>query len=603
MQKIELLAPARDKNIAKTAINYGADAVYIGAPAFGARAKATNSLQDIKETVLFSHKFGAKVYVTLNTILKDEELIEAQKLISNLYDIQIDGLIIQDMGLLEIDLPPIPLFASTQCHNISLEKIKFLEKCGFSRIILPREFSIEQISEITQNTKINLESFIHGALCVSYSGQCYFSHTIGRRSANRGECAQPCRKKYSLFNSKNEIILKDKHLLSLKDFNASNHLKALIDAGITSFKIEGRMKDENYVKNVVAFYRKALDNLISKEQKASIGNTILDFEPNLNKTFNRGYTQYFLSGKRPIEAICNFDTPKSLGEKIGTVDKVSKNYFTLKNGSLNQSDGFCFLSEKNSSKELLGSNINKIEGEKIYPQSMKGLVPEVVIFRNLDFEFEKILKNSSAKRLIDANIKIYEKGTEFIFEIIDIENTSAQISFKKPLEIAQNKEKMIENLKKQLKKSGDSEFFIQNIEICTENIPFLPISKINEIRRTLLEKLIEKRITNYTPFTKKIIRTEHKYPEDEVDFRANILNKKAKEFYIRHGAKVIEMALESGISAQRKPIMTTHHCILHSINKCKKACQNNEKYYILDEKGKKYTLEFDCKNCQMKIIF
>lgn len=603
MQKIELLAPAKDKNIAKTAITYGADAIYIGAPAFGARCKATNNIEDIEETINFAHKFGAKVYITMNTILTDKELLEAEKLIEKLHQAKADGLIIQDMGLLEIDLPPIALFASTQCHNISLEKIQFLEKCGFSRIILPRELSISQIENISKNTSLHLESFIHGALCVSYSGQCYFSHAIGKRSANRGECAQVCRKKYSLITSENKTIIKDQHLLSLKDFNASNHLESLIKAGISSFKIEGRMKDENYVKNVVAFYRKAIDKLIEDNQKTSIGKVYLDFEPNLNKTFNRGYTDYFLQGKRPSQPICNFYSPKSMGEKIGQVDKVFKNYFTLKTGSLNQSDGFCFISNKKPNKELLGSKVNKIENNKIYPQSMEGIEPNVIIFRNFDFEFEKNLKNSSSNRLIDAVISISEKRTEFIFEIEDIENTKAEFFIKKPIEPAKNKENMTKNLQKQLQKSGNSEFFIKDIKIKTENIPFLPISQINEIRRELLNNLIAKRIENYIPIERKILKTSHPYPEKELDFQANILNQKAIDFYTRHGAKIKEMALEYGTSAQNKPIMTTHHCILHSIQKCKKSTQNSTQYYLVDDKGKKYKLEFDCKNCQMKIIF
>ena len=365
---IELLAPAKDKICAITAINYGADAIYIGANNFGARKNASNTLDDIKEIIDYAHKFNVKVFITINTVLFDDELEQAQNLIKKLYEIKADAIIIQDMGLLELDLPPISLHSSTQCHNSTTEKVQFLEKIGFERAILARELSIEEIKEIAQKTSIEIETFIQGALCVSYSGQCYLSYAIGGRSANRGECAQPCRKKYSLIDKNGKFIAKNQHLLCLKDFNASDYLEELIDAGVSSFKIEGRLKDENYIKNTVSFYRQKLDEIIAKKglKRASIGISKIDFEPNLNKTFNRGFCSYFLTGRN--NEITSFATPKNQGEFIGTIAETKKHCFKIKGEKINKNDGISFFDEKN---ELCGTKIEKIENNWLFPNSME----------------------------------------------------------------------------------------------------------------------------------------------------------------------------------------------------------------------------------------
>ena len=595
--KIELLAPAKAKNSAILAINYGADAVYMGASAFGARHKASNSVEDIKEVIDYAHKFNAKVYITINTILDDEELKTAVDLIYKLYKIGADAIIIQDMGLLECELPPIKIFASTQCHNDSLEKVQFLEKAGISRAILARELSIDEISNISQNSNIELETFIHGSLCVCYSGQCYLSYAIGRRSANKGECAQPCRKKYSLVDANGEFLAKDKHLLSLKDFNASDHLKDLVEAGVTSFKIEGRLKDEHYIKNVVSYYRQKLNEIILPEEKASEGSIVLDFEPNLEKSFNRGFTDYFLKGRN--KGIFSFNTPKALGERVGKVKYVDKNYFVLEESSLNQSDGICFF----QNNELKGSNINKVEGEKIYPQNISGIEKDIIIYRNLDFEFEKKLKNSTAKRKIEARICVKDENENIVFEIEDKNSNKVSIIFENTFEIAQNEQKMIENIKNQLQKTAESEFLISQISINLSQIPFMPISKLNEIRRDLLEKLSAQRLQSYEFQRVKIEKTDHPYIDDSLDYSSNIMNTKAKDFYQRHHAEISEMALEIGLSALNKKVMTTKHCILYGLDKCKKKNRTPEKLFLLDEKGRRYRLNFDCKNCKMEIVF
>lgn len=583
---IELLAPAKDKICAKAAIDYGADAIYIGASEFGARKNAPNSLLDIKEIVEYAHKFNVKVYVTINTILNDEEILQAKELAEKLYEIGVDAIIIQDMGFIELDLPPIKLFASTQCDNRTSEKVKFLESVGISRVILARELSIEQIKEIKKQTTVELETFIHGALCVSYSGQCYLSYLIGGRSANRGECAQPCRKKYSLVDEEGIFIAKDKYLLNLKDFNASKHIKSLVEAGVTSFKIEGRLKDENYVKNVVAYYRKLIDEL--KLQKTSSGQVFFDFEPDLEKSFNRWFTDYFLEGRKDCYSLLS---PKSMGEYVGKVTKVGQNYFEIDNTKIHPQDGLCFK----SGDELSGCLVNKVDKNKIFPYKMEKIKVGTEIYRNLDTEFEKMLKNSKTERKIWANIELNLGKVK----ITDEDNNSVEIQYVFD-ELAQNEEKMGVNIVSQFKKSGDTDFFVENVEILTEKIPFLPVSKLNELRRELLEKLMQERLKNYKRQT-GIQQTEKiNYPQNEIDYKGNVLNKYAKSFYESHGCKVTEMALEAEKSTKAgKTAMTTKHCLKYAFNMCKSP----KNLYLIDEKGKRYPIKFNCENCEMEILF
>ena len=578
--KIELLAPAKDKECAICAINYGADAVYIGASAFGARQNASNSLEDLREIVSYAHKFYARVYVTINTILDDNETLEAQKLIFKLYDIGIDAIIVQDMGLLELDLPPIALNASTQCNNKDLEKIKFFEKTGFNRVILARELSLEQIKEICKETKVEIETFIHGALCVSYSGQCYLSAHIGGRSANRGECAQPCRKKYSLIDEKGNYLEKNKHLLSLKDFNASNEIPELIAAGVTSFKIEGRLKDKNYIKNVVGYYRKLIDKYAGK---TSSGKVFFDFEPDLNKTFNRGYTNYFLKKRGEIY---NFDTPKSIGPKVGIVKKVAENYFEYEGEILHPQDGLCFI--QNASVE--GFLVNKIDGNKIYPNKMPNLKNGSELYRNLDFEFNKSLETSKTVRKIKVDFTFDEN----YLCAADEDGNIAKVKTEN-FELAQNPDKAKKNIIVQLKKTGESDFYAENIFLNFKKIPFIPISKINELRRNILAILLEERLRNYKrPLSHKINVVP--YYQKEINYKGNVHNFFAKKFYEKRGTKVIQTSFES-----KKPdaaeLMRTKHCLKYALNRCKSP----EKLFLEDELGQRYPLEFDCKNCEMII--
>ena len=585
--KVELLAPAQNLACAKAAIIYGADAVYIGANSFGARKNASNNLEDIKELVNFAHKYNVKIYVTVNTILNDNELKEAEKLINELYKIKVDALIIQDMGLLALNLPPIELHASTQCNIRTLEKVKFFEDIGIKRAVLARELSLEKIKEIKQNTNIELECFIHGALCVSYSGNCYMSAYIGGRSANRGECAQACRKKYSITDEKGNFIIKDKYLLSLKDLCLKDYIKELVDTGVKSFKIEGRLKDETYVKNVVLYYRKLLDEF----DKTSDGIILSDFEPDINKTFNRGYTTYFIEKNK--YDIFNFDTPKSTGEFLGVADKISKNGFGINTDKkISNGDGLCFFVDG----ELKGCYVNKIENNIIYPNiTLKNLKTGDKIYRNFDIEFEKTVKNSKTKRLIKTDLVINDKEI-----ILNDGIYSVKIPYRFD-EIAQNKEKMIENIKASFKKTGDSIFYIDEIQIKTDKIPFLKISYMNELRRKLFEFLEEKRVENYkTNFFEKTKYT--KYRDEFKDYRLNIHNKKAKEFYEKCEVKNIEYSPESTKDFKNKEIMRTKHCLRRALNLCLKKGNADKLWFLIDEKNKKYPLLFDCKNCEMAII-
>jgi len=615
---IELLAPAKDKTCAKAAIDFGADAIYMGASEFGARKNVPNSLEDIKEIVQYAHKFNVKVYITINTILTDEEILQAKELVEKLYAIGVDAIIVQDMGFFELELPPIAIHMSTQCDNRTADKVKFFEDMGASRVILARELSIEQIKEIKSKTNVELETFIHGALCVSYSGQCYLSQAIGGRSANKGECAQPCRKKYSLVDEDGVFIAKEKHLLSLKDFNASKHLKALADAGVTSFKIEGRLKDENYVKNVVGYYRKLIDEL--GLGKTSSGNILFDFEPNLDKSFNREFTDYFLDGRKEIYS---FDSPKSKGEYIGRVSKVGVNYFeidiksknnkAMQESGISAQDGLCFY----VGDKLSGCLVNKVDEveafrsgtftkvQKIFLYKMEGIKVGTQIYRNVDFQFEKTLKNSKTSRKIGVDIE-FNLGK---IKATDEDNNCAEIQYTFE-EMAQNEDKMVENIINQLRKSGESDFLAEKINITNGKIPFLPVSKLNELRRELFEKLLSERIKNHKVSRRPELDSgSHGYPNSEMNYKANVLNKYAKAFYKKHGCQITEWALESGkTSSNGKTVMTTKHCLRHAFNMCnlknaKQALQAPRNLFLIDEKGKRYGLKFNCDNCEMEIIF
>lgn len=592
MQKIELLAPAKNYSSALCAINSGADAIYMGASAYGARQNASNSLADIKKTVDYAHLFNVKVYVTVNTILDDDELEKARELIEELYKIKVDAIIIQDFGILNLasygKLPPIVLHASTQCDIRTLEKVKFFEEIGLKRVILARELSLTDIEKIKKNTNIELEHFVAGALCVCYSGQCYMSSYIGGRSANRGECAQACRKQYSLVDKNGKYLARNKYLLSLKDNNLSNHLDKLIKAGVISFKIEGRLKDENYIKNNVYYYHR----LLEKYPRTGIGKIKADFTPDPCKTFNRGFCDDYLFSKK--DNIYNFLTPKSTGEEIGKIISVNENCFTIKtNKNISSQDGLIFMFENDISGCLVNKAEKIKEGFKIYPnKKISGLKKGQEVYRNLDTEFNKTLENSKITRKLDVNFTVFENK----IAVSDENSNKVSIDFEFD-EFAKNPEKMKDNFIKSLKKTSDTPFEAVDIEFKTENTPFLPVSKINELRRELLENLKEKILSRYKVKKQKPLDIA-KFPQDTGGYKLNVHNSKAKEFYELCGCIVTEDSFEKIKTGKNIELMRTKHCLKRAFLDCK----SKEKLYLVNEKNVRYPLEFDCKNCEMIIL-
>jgi putative protease len=609
-KNIELLSPAKNLEYGIAAINYGADAVYIGAPKFGARAAVGNPLEDIEQLVKYAHKYWAKVYVTLNTVLFDNELNEARDYVRKLYEAGADALIIQDMAFLEMDLPPIPLFASTQTHNYSAKKIKFLQDVGFQRVILARELSLSQIKEIASSTTIELESFIHGALCVCYSGQCYFSYAISQRSANRGACLQACRMQYSLVDSKGSELVKNKYLLSLKDLNLAQSLNDLINAGVTSFKIEGRLKDINYVKNITSFYRKEIDNILENDNsltKNSSGKIYTDFTADTSKTFNRGYSEYFIGpsgiNKRKIASI---DTPKSQGELLGKIDYIGKNFFTIKSQvSLHNGDGLCFI---NKEGVLEGFNVNKLEDGKVFYNSCNSLHKGMEIFRNHDYEFVKTLKSSKTSRKIDTVILVAEENNNLIFTLTDEDNLYSQIKLKTDnFEISSNS-KLPELIKQQFQKTGNTIFNLTTVTLNIKNNYLIPLSVLNECRRNLFNAAENNRIEQYSKKIFSIAPNTVQYIEKSLSYKGNVTNKLAKQFYQRHGTEIVENGFELSNNYQGKEIMVCKYCIKNELNMCpqkgkrQSTANFTEPLYLKDSK-RKYRLIFDCKNCRMLIIY
>ena len=589
-RKIELLAPAKNLECGIAAIDHGADAVYIGAPKFGARAAAVNSLEDIAALVEYAHLYNARIYVTVNTILKDEELQETEKMIWALFRAGVDALIVQDMGITGLNLPPIPLHASTQMDNRTVEKVRFLADAGFRQVVLARELSLREISKIHEACPdVPLEIFVHGALCVSYSGQCYVSQACFGRSANRGECAQFCRLPFSLVDAEGRVIVKDKHLLSLKDLNRSDELEALLDAGASSFKIEGRLKDVSYVKNVTAAYRRKLDAIFARRKeyaRASSGSCRYAFNPQLDKSFSRGFTHYYLHGR--TKDVFSFDTPKSLGEEMGTMKEARGNYLTVAGlKSFNNGDGVCYIDEQG---RLQGFRINRVEGNKLYPQEMPRIKPRTVLYRNFDQEFEKILARKSSERRIAVSVRLTDTPFGFALSLA---------REKEPARTPQE-----ENLKTQLAKFGNTPFEAVRIDIDFAGNWFLPASVLADFRRQAVEKLISARRINYRRELFVLKPTAHAFPQSTLTYLGNVMNAQAVSFYAGHGVASIAPAFERA-PAEKAVLMFCKHCLRYSMGWCpvhqRERSPYREPYYLVSTDGKRFRLEFDCKNCQMKV--
>lgn len=599
---IELLAPAKNLECGIEAINHGADAVYIGAPRFGARAAAGNSLADIEELVQYAHLYNVRIYVTVNTILRDDELKETEAMIWDLYRVGVDALIVQDMGLTQLNLPPIPLHASTQMDNRTVEKVRFLADAGFRQVVLARELSVNEISRIHAACPDTLlEVFIHGALCVSYSGQCYVSEACFGRSANRGECAQFCRLQFDMTDADGKVIEKGKHLLSLKDMNQSDNLEELLDAGASSLKIEGRLKDVSYVKNVTAYYRQKLDALfkLRKEYvRASSGSVKLAFRPQLDKSFSRGFTDYFAHGRNP--GIFSFNTPKSLGEEVGTVKEIRGNYLTVAGvKAFSNGDGLCYLDAQG---RLQGFRVNRVENNKLFPQEMPRIKPKTVLYRNFDQEFDRIMQKKSAERKLAVDVSLAENNFGFTLTMCDEDGNSVSMALSKNKELARTPQH--DNLINQLGKLGNTPFVPRNIEVDLSENWFIPSSELAELRRATVEKLLALRRINYHRELWRMPETEHPYPQKELTYLGNVMNKEAAAFYQKHGVERIAPAFEVE-HPEGAALMFCKHCLRYSMGWCpvhhKMKSPYREPYYLVSGDGKKFRLQFDCKNCQMKV--
>lgn len=605
MTKLELLAPARTADIGIEAIRHGADAVYIGAPRFGARAAAGNSIDDIRRLVTYAHQFRAKVYVTVNTIFTDDELPSVEKMITELYEAGVDALIVQDMSLLKLNLPPMPLHASTQMDNRTPEKVKWLSSLGFRQVVLARELTLEQIREIhKQCPDTQLEVFVHGALCVSYSGRCYASECLFGRSANRGECAQVCRMEWNLETKTDEgdykTILKDKHLLSLKDMCQLDSLRDLVSAGATSFKIEGRLKDMTYVKNVTAAYSQALNRIVrahpDKYERASDGQVEYFFQPNVHKSFNRGFTSYFLNGRN--DGIFSLNTPKSMGEEVGKVKDIGRGWFTVAGISkFANGDGLCFIDSKG---RLFGFRVNKVENGRLYPLEMpKGLEPKMRLYRNFDKVFDDLLHHESAQRFVPIDITMSETDNGFRLTMTDDYGTFRSIDVTCQKELARSHQS--ENIERQLSRLGDTIYRLRKLTLDYKKNWFIPSSMLSEWRR----QLTAVPVTDSPCATAVCQRNTCDSPLDVCGGvePINIYNSLARQFYDEQGITPTEWAYEREHPTD-VPVMYCKHCIRYALGWCPKTEGRNrvtETLYISNTAGR-FRLEFDCKHCEMRLI-
>lgn len=604
MRTLELLAPAKNLEFGMEAINHGADAVYIGGPSFGARAAAGNSVSDIARLAEHAHRYHAQVFVALNTILRNEELAAAERLTHELYDAGVDALIVQDLGLLQLDLPPLALHASTQLDNRSPEKVKFLQDVGFSRVVLARELSLEQIQAITSTTDVEIEFFIHGALCVSYSGQCYISHAITGRSANRGECAQLCRVPCTLETKAGQTLAANQHLLSLKDMNQTHNLREMAEAGVHSFKIEGRLKDLSYVKNVTAWYRRQLDELMESDKvwrSTSLGHCDYTFTPSPDKTFNRGATDYFLKGRKAD--ISSFDSPKFVGKSIGKVSRLGDRWLEIQSSEpLHNGDGICFY---NARRELIGWRINKVENNRLFfNEKIHSITVGTPLFRNRDQEFEKLLEKPSATRWMPVNIHCLETDTGFSLTMTDQQGNQAHAEFPLEKQPAEQAERMLDTIRKQLAKLGNTDYRAMQVNVDWQSPCFIPQSLLNQWRRELVDAMQSVQKEGYRRPLRRPSSLIATFPEQKLDYRGNVYNDAARDFYLAHGVTEVASAYELNEQPGEVSLMTTRHCLRYSFNQCPKERGPGFKPdpLVLKMGKETFRLKFDCKRCEMHVM-
>jgi putative protease len=601
---LELLAPAKNADFGIEAIRHGADAVYIGGPAFGARYGAGNDIADIERLCAFAHRYRARVLVALNTILRDEELEEARQIAWRLYEAGADALIVQDMGLLELELPPIQLHASTQTDNRSVEKVRFLEDSGFSQVVLARELTLKEVANIASQTNVVLEYFVHGALCVAYSGQCYISHAHTGRSANRGECSQACRLPYTLLDDKGKVVAENQHLLSMKDNNQSDNLLALAQAGVSSFKIEGRLKDLSYVKNITAHYRTLLDGIIAEHpefSRLSSGHSTYTFTPQPEKTFNRGYTDYFANDRQ--DDIGAFDTPAFIGELIGEVTEIGNGCIEVASEEVfHNGDGVCF---HDAHGDIVGMRINRAESKRLYPMEIPAeLTVGTTLFRNRDQEFERALEKDSADRRIAVHVHFSETADGFALSLRDEDEVTVTVPLVHAHEVAKNGERALATLRENLGKFGNSLFVVEDITLELSQPWFLPVGSVNALRREATEKLEAARVASHPrPPRAAPAESPCAYPTDELSYLGNVFNAKARAFYEKRGVRLIADAYEAGDEKGMVSLMITRHCLRYSFNLCPKEVKYlKPDPMTLMNGNEKLILKFDCKACEMHVI-
>ncbi|ABK47038.1 peptidase U32 [Shewanella sp. ANA-3] len=609
--RLELLAPAKNADYGIEAIRHGADAVYIGGPAFGARATAGNSVEDIARLCAFAHKYHAQVFVALNTILMDDELETAEKLIWDVYNAGADALIVQDMGVLQLNLPPIALHASTQMDNRNPEKVAFLEQVGFSQVVLARELGLSQIREVAAHTNMQIEFFIHGALCVAYSGLCNLSHAFSNRSANRGECSQMCRLPGNLKTRQGDVLAQNEHLLSLKDNNQTDNLEALIDAGVRSFKIEGRLKDLSYVKNVTAHYRQKLDAIMARRPEfvaSSHGRTEHTFTPDPEKTFNRGSTDYFVHERS--QGIKDFRSPKYIGQDVGKVVALGKDFIQVSSThEFNNGDGLAYFPPnyamaKQSDDKLQGLRVNRAEGHKLHVlQVPRDLRVGMTLYRNHNQAFEALLAKESAKRIIGVDMRLTDTAMGVALTLTDIYGLSATVELEVEKTPATDAEKTLQTIRTQLSKLGSTDFTARQISIETAQPWFLPASTLNGLRRDAVAALELARVEGYQRPKPWKYNQDAVYPFKHLSYLGNVANEKAKDFYQRHGVIEIQDTYEKNGVTEDVPLMVTKHCLRFNFNLCPKEVPGIKADPMVLEIGNDVLkLVFDCPKCEMLVV-
>ena len=597
VRNIELLAPAKELQSAVDAVDCGADAVYIGAAQFGARHAATNSVEDIAKAVEYAHRFGVKVYATLNTLIFDDELQAAKAQAEALVAAGVDALIVQDMAYCRMGLD-VPLHASTQTACSTVEQVRFFEDVGFERAILERNLSLAEIENICDKTNIEIEAFVHGAICVCHSGRCYLSRSMSDRSGNRGECSQPCRLPYDLTDGKGTIYIKGKHLLSVTDLDLSQRIGQMLDAGVNSFKIEGRLKDRVYLRNVVSHYRRLIDEQIAHRaecRRASVGVSHIEFEPNTAKSFTRGGGTYLFDGKRA--GVASFDTPKALGERIGRVTKVVGGRFAVDSTlQLATGDGVCFI----TGGEAVGTNINAVEGQWITPNRIDGIKVGTELYRNFDRLFSATVERSRIRRAIEASVEVVFTDKSITATATDCTGVSASVTMEISTDEAKNAEKMEAVVVEQMSKSGQTIFDVVRVDVSA--VRFVPASVVATLRRELLAALEQQRVALYSHSRGFEERVGALYPRAELTEQDNVTNAVAREFYAQHGVKSIASGLDIEPTTVGHRVMVTDYCIRREIGQCLLCKPTISGELFLERGRKRYKLVFDCKKCQMSLI-